>query len=121
MGTATDIVLVRDNDLDVTFTVKNADGTATDLTGCAVLLYAKNNPWDSNAEAVIKKGTDATGGITITDAHSGSFRVRFFPSDTSELSSSGLLHYDVLIIDQFSKKRSIAVDSVIDVRLNVTR
>lgn len=53
------------------------------LTSATIKFTAKNDPDDSDADAVFQKTT--SGGITITSGPLGQFQVKLAPADTSSI------------------------------------
>lgn len=74
--------------------------TPWDLTSATIYFTAKEDPQDSDADAVFQKSTSS--GITITSAANGLYYVKIASSDTSglDLSCDGFLdlYYDVEVV-----------------------
>lgn len=93
------------------------DGTATDLTGAAIVLTVKKRREDPDIDAVISLSVGS--GITITDAVGGQLQVKVPAADTNALELRKY-HYDIQI-DLGSGDRETPVLGRLDVRGDVTR
>lgn len=71
-----------------------ADGVAIDITGSTMRFTAKNDPSDADGSALISETTTG-GGITLVTPASGVYRITLAPGDTTGLTVSSVLHYDV--------------------------
>lgn len=63
--------IIRGDDITLTFTIKDSDGSALDITGGTVFFTVKQNQGDSDAQAIITKdaahsGSGADGIATVT-------------------------------------------------------
>lgn len=84
--TATDqhVSIVSGDTVHLTVTVTDAQDNTVDLAGASV-RWALSSRRDSTP--TLTKST-SNGGVTITDAAAGEFRVELDPSDTASLSGS---------------------------------
>lgn len=76
------------------FTITRGAGPEP-LAGATLWFTAKRAKTDAYADAVIKKSSGATGGITITDAALGKASLVISPGDTSGLTKREILHCDI--------------------------
>lgn len=65
------ITIIRGDDQSLDLTIKNADGSAFNLTDCTVYFTVKKRFHDSDTDAIIKKDvtvhTNAAGGLTTVE------------------------------------------------------
>ncbi len=98
-------------------TVRDADGVALNLTGKTIRFTAKYGIADADAAAVIAKTTPT--GVVITDAAAGICEVRLVTTDTSTLTATYDLVWDLQVADGSSTQ---TVDSgVLRVEMDATR
>lgn len=76
-----DFSMFAGDDLTLTVTVKETDGTATTITSAAISWKASKS---NSKTAAITKST-AAGGVTITNGAGGIFTVSLDPADTTSL------------------------------------
>lgn len=75
------------------------------LSGLKIWFTAKNKQTDTDAAAVIRKGTTPTSltGITVVDGPAGKADIELLPADTSTLATTTWLYYDVQILEGLSR------------------
>jgi hypothetical protein len=71
--------------------------TPVDITGASIRFTVKTSSGDTDANAIIKKGTTDTGlgGIVPVDAPNGLAQITVSPADTSTLSAPTWYAYDI--------------------------
>lgn len=77
-------------------------GVPVDLSlngGAKLWFTAKRNAKDAYTDAVIKKSSGATGGITITPGTGGTYTVSLTKADTDFLTQAEALVYDVQLLE----------------------
>jgi hypothetical protein len=67
------------------YTIKDGDGNAKDITGYEVHMYIKEDRNDDDSDALIKKNNAGDGGGSITDAANGEAEFDLSSSDTQNL------------------------------------
>lgn len=83
MSTALDFTMIANNDVNIQFTVVDANGTAVPITGATIKWEARRRTGET---AVITKTTSS--GITITNGAGGIFSVGLDAADTLSLSGN---------------------------------
>ena len=86
--------------------VTTAAGTVQDITGCTLWMTAKYSKSDLDSAAVFQKKIGT--GIVVAAPTGGTYVVTVDPTDTSGLTRTAALYYDVQIKDGASKVVTIA-------------
>lgn len=82
-----DLIIDQGDDEVLDVTVTNPDRTATNLTGCKLWFLVKEAAADPDTRVVIRKTSEAGGGITITSPQTGGkAAIVIADTDTSGLS-----------------------------------
>lgn len=113
-----DIAVTRGQTLPITFTVKDQNGNAQDLTGAAAYFWVRA---DMKVDAQIKLASQVTAlhrvGVTISDQtgqYKGQFVVTMIPADTSALVALGAddpYFYDAWLVDVSGNKFPVIATS----------
>lgn len=114
------LTIYRDNTPTLQFQAFHDDTSVVNLTGCTILMCAKSDQSQSNAQAFITKGTAAST-ITITDPVNGIFQTTLTLLDTQSLSDTTILELDCLITDQSGNVFTIANTTTLEIKANYTR
>jgi hypothetical protein len=94
--------------LDITVTVEDDSGTATDISGASAEYLLLENASDPDADALLTKDT-AGGGIAITDAANGELVIHIETGDTS--SFVGQKHHRLRVTDSSSDRVTVFTGS----------
>lgn len=101
--TAQNFEIYKGDDLTLQVTVKNADGTAKDLTGATIKWQLSTGV--NATPALISKQNGS--GITITDAVNGIFEVAIAQADTSSLAAKDTYYHEAEVVDASAKKSTV--------------
>lgn len=76
------------------------EGNPLNLDALRVIFTAKRRFRDSDSLAIIRKSTDTSSEITVTDVESGLIEVNIAPGDTTPLRNRPqMLYWDLKVID----------------------
>ncbi len=117
--TETYLEMVRGDDQTWSFTVKDSAGVVVDITGTDLRFEAKADV--SDAAATIE-ATTGGGEITLTDPTNGVCQVHLAPADTSGLTKTVRLRYDLQLRDTVNEVHTVArgrLDVIADVSVPV--
>lgn len=114
------LTIYRDNTPTLQFQAFHDDNTAVNLTGCTILMCAKSDQSQSNAQALITKGTAAST-MTITDPVNGIFQTALTLLDTQALADTTIVDLDCLITDTSGNVFTIANTTTLEIKANFTR
>ena len=106
MSSVVDLTMDRGDDKTWEFTVL-LDGTAVDITGASFRFMAKTRVSDTDGNAVVE-ATSANAKCVITDAANGVMEVRLVPADTSSLTETARLYYDLQMTESGGEVRTIS-------------
>lgn len=98
------------DDLNIDITVTdgpNGTGDPVNLTGATIYWWLLDDPADTTA--LVEKSTTG-GGITITDAANGVFRVNLDPADAASL--NGRYHHKAKVQDSGGDKTTVTTGEV---------
>jgi hypothetical protein len=94
----------------LSFTLKDEDGVAIDITGASILMTAKLQRKDASTDATFSKAG------SITSATAGTFTVALTPTETNQ--NPGVYFYDVVVT--ISSDRYTASSGRLTIEPNIT-
>jgi len=101
--TAQNFEIYKGDDLTLQVTVKNADGTAKDLTGATIKWQLSTGV---NATPPLLSKAVGTG-ITITNAAGGVFEIAIAQSDTASMPAKDTYYHEAEVTDGAGKKSTV--------------
>jgi hypothetical protein len=115
-----EISMIRGDTASFSGTVMRA-GAPVNLTGAKLWFTAKRSRSDLDEAAVIKKDT-VLGGVVILSPTSGTYRVTILPADTSSLTYTIQLFYDVQLLEPDGTVTTIESGTLeVDASRDITR
>jgi carbon monoxide dehydrogenase subunit G len=102
----TALSMTRGDDESFDVVVKTKAGVVVDITGMDLRFTAKRRVSDTDAQAVISKTTGA--GITTTSAVNGAARIDVEAADTTALTATTRLTWDLQGTDETGTVRTLA-------------
>jgi hypothetical protein len=114
------LTIYRDNTPTLQFQAFHDDGSVVNLSGCTILMCAKTDQVQTNAQAAITKGTVAST-ITITNPNNGIFQTTLTTLDTQALADTTIMELDCLITDTSGNVFTIANTTTLEIKANWTR
>ena len=110
--------MYRGDTTSFTVTCSDDEGGVLDITGAVLWFTAKNNPTDTDAQAVFQHYSPSNG-IVLTDAANGIATITMAESDTSGLDGDTTLYWDVQCVDALGGIQTLA-RSVITITTDIT-